>query len=425
MTPVWFQTTMDCFGYKGAVATIAGVRRFQPDPSVSPPYTDDLRNAYITTFRTAATIDFGGQPAPAGLPPIDFTGATGISPNGLNFNYITEAFLQATQARFGLPNVPNLLMQNVGQYNGKADYGVFLDAFWRYWNAQPGLQPVAGNRPIFAVIDHDSAHHWSVPLSERAFSRSVVLPGPPRARILINFDQHEDLGQFNFPAVPTIQCSQWGRFAIASPARNGVGCLHNLPVIAHAYVRISPANPPANAHNAMLTDFGGTQWRCTNVPGVAMPVTVPPLPQGPGFPTVTTPPANPASTIAQQIGSVVQQLTFGGTYAAIDAYITVDRDFILQNGTPYTNTNGEHQITPARQAVQACLQALQAVQARLVGFDVCGLPAEGGMYYPFPIPAAPPLPPTVASNITNLASAIDQAAVDVQQFYQWATAYPF
>ena len=63
---------------------------------------------------------------------------------------------------------------------------------------------------VFAVIDHNSAHHLSYALAKRALSKTTA-----RRKMVLNFDRHQDYGS----ASSTIACDTWGYFTTNGPTR--------------------------------------------------------------------------------------------------------------------------------------------------------------------------------------------------------------
>lgn len=178
---------------------------------------------------------------------------------------------------------------------------------------------------IFAVVSNNSAHHFSYPLSNIAFSRHG---NNGNKKIIINFDQHEDKGKLKAEDVKKndaqIACSAWGQFSLHRKRNN---------VVVDEY---------------MVVGYG--------VKGSAK------------------------NTIFKSIGSenvtkdkIIDKIK-GYNTNQYDVYITVDRDFSQDGFTKYNyGRDLEYTQAQGRDLVTKAIENLSG--ANIVGFDITGLPA--------------------------------------------------
>lgn len=200
---------------------------------------------------------------------------------------------------------------------------------------------------IFAIVDHNSAHHMSYALAWKAFETHSA----DKIKLIISFDHHSDY------------TAKWGQYSTKITCSNWAGCaLHfGFPKaykIAEAVAHFGLTNTKAGVGPS--GNFSGTKVYKYKGPSVNV---------GAGNP----------GNINLQTTMVLQEARRAAHAAAntpVDVYVTVDRDFMKGSWTPYKD--GNHTPAVGRQAVQACLTTLQNAGCRLVGFDVTGLPNGTG-----------------------------------------------
>ncbi len=190
--------------------------------------------------------------------------------------------------------------------------------------------------PLFAVVNHNSAHHISYPLAQYGFETF----GGSRKRVVINFDQHDDFT--SKPKEGVIRCSTWGWFVT-----NG-SKTHENP-LAHAYVTIGQGKELPSAVQVHLSGRGKVELDAL---------------------ADSTDELN----IEKLLSAILHQIDphSDGSWADWAVYLSFDRDMMISSCTPY----GDGHYTPdvAREAVKRCLAHLKKGSATLVGCDLMGLP---------------------------------------------------
>ncbi len=203
---------------------------------------------------------------------------------------------------------------------GTIDLGTFTAAMELKFGAMRGL----GSFPLFSIVDHNCAHHFTYSLANLAFikARSQI---EGRRRIVINFDRHEDFSN----RTPKIACDSWAK-ALMDTSKADIYILIITP-----------------------SGDGSTPIAVKKGPGTVLD-------------TITF---SKSLTYNSFLGDI-----FAGNH--FDAYITVDRDFMEKSFTVW----GDGLFSPegGRSCVAQTLEILGRNNVRLVGFDVTGLPQRDG-----------------------------------------------
>lgn len=185
--------------------------------------------------------------------------------------------------------------------------------------------PITGdlNGFVFAVIDHNSAHHMSYVLARRAFTGNNA-----KKKIIVNFDRHQDYGsQSN-----DIACDTWAYFT-----RNGnTKC-------ADSYVVIGTYKP---------TGDNASKYSCTTDSGSGGATWL-----------------DNADALVSQLGITKQTQP-----TDIALYVTIDRDWTTYSRTPY----GDGYYPYDKGYDDFLLPFLTKVKTLVVSIDIIGLPGPLG-----------------------------------------------
>lgn len=223
-----------------------------------------------------------------------------------------------------------------------ADGSVAFDRFVSTFLGGPMFRagaPILANMqsPLFSIIDHNSAHHLSFVLANKAFR---AYRGHAR-KIVVNLDAHEDYGHaVNWQQ---IGCQNWGRKLLAVAGRPrwlpGGGV--------ERYVAFCLNH---HANRARL-------WRSNGQTLIGNAAAIQPGNVGHG--------GLPNAVLGQFLGPNLNN-------AAV--YITIDRDFMAGSWTPYGD--GSYAVGEGRQIIQGLINYLRGQGAQIVGADMIGLPCE-------------------------------------------------
>jgi hypothetical protein len=226
--------------------------------------------------------------------------------------------------------------------------------FFRLRAAFNNLLPrrVPNGRYLFAVIDHNAAHHFSIPFAEYAFTTANSV-GQHRQRVIVILDQHSDIGSVQPAPPPIARCENWGGLALKT-----VGAAPAPPtIVADRYLHTGWATktiqPPVNvAQQYMETNQTAGGYKMVQV------VIPPGLPQN--------------LSAAVVAGLAGQAVNVNNT----DVYITWDRDSVQGSMTPWGD--GMYVSASLGQAISTLATDLTNSGAHVVGVDVVGLPSQGG-----------------------------------------------
>ena len=251
--------------------------------------------------------------------------------------------------------------------------------------------------PIFAVIDHNSAHHLSYILAKKAFTTAHT--DGKRNKVVINFDNHADgnppvKGAEDPPNY--IHCNNWAYqlFRDAS-AKN----LVYISVGAHDQ-KLFSGHP---AGKTLIWHGEGKNHADTDI------LTEVIHPDG----TRDTNIEHILDTVEGAVKGKMDNFSWG----TADVYVTVDRDFMKGSLTPYGD--GEYLPVVGRNAVKSCLTYLgKNKKAKLVGFDVIGLPGEGGGKRSTYLEVEKKLEPRDVKLL-----AIQESIIDITEFYKSVSDY--
>ena len=227
--------------------------------------------------------------------------------------------------------------------------------------------------PLFAIVDHNSAHHMTLPLALKAFSSHFGGGGWNRT-IVINLDAHEDYhGAQNWQ---TARCQNWGRLLIQQ--RNRPAWVRGHTVSAYAVFGLSSGiGGPNTVRAKSWTSQGGSQ---------------------------TSRHASLQPGGARLNGGVLH--TMLGNLNNTVAYITIDRDFTAGSDTPYGD--GDYQAAEGRQMMTDLFQYLGNQNVPIAGVDITGMPVERAH---------------AGRNDQAVRNSLRQAADDIRHLYGLVSAY--
>jgi hypothetical protein len=327
MIPVYFQTSRWLRGYLQ-----------------KPAYADGYKSAAVDSY--VDTVKAALAPPPQQL--VRKLGVSGTPDHdpGKSFDYIQTGWVTGQQELLQRScGYPGQGASQAGKNNGLTSYATWRHAFQQLFASDGSIGPGAG-RPLFGMIDTNSAHHLSAPLVERAirFGDPQRLNGQPqRAMVVVNFDAHTDYGAK--AAAAEINCQTWGRFV-----SNSIPQLH--PPLADAYVRLGRVTGKADP------TWANGEWHRadTDQPPVSIE-----------FDQSSNDP------IGAQLDTVIQAIANG---RPVDAYVSLDRDLLQQSYTQYLD--GPFPENQGIAGVIQCATHLANRGARLVGFDITGLPTYPG-----------------------------------------------
>lgn len=217
--------------------------------------------------------------------------------------------------------------------------------------------------PLFAVVSNNSAHHFSYVLSNIAFRR---FGSKGKRRAVINFDMHWDFGatKYTKPWEPNamIDCGRWGQFHLFHTYKDGKRGDYYMVLGTNERPRVYGNYRIDIRHDAKT--YGTNKFQ--------------------------------AADIIKQVKKFNQ--------LQCDVYISVDRDFMVGNGSKYAGLVEElYDADSGRELVKNCVEALG--EANIVGFDVTGLPAKSRNNSP-------------GVNQEGAKDFFSQAIEDIEMFYQ-------
>jgi len=181
----------------------------------------------------------------------------------------------------------------------------------------------------FYIISANSAHHFSFILSKYAFYAATANDSSSanRKKVVINFDNHLDYGRRKntIRLEENISCGTWGSFHTLQwrdSAEYAVLCAHSEPSDSKQY-RVYKNN-------------------AVSVEGKS---------------------------------NVIKHLK---SYRAAkhNVYVTVDRDFMLNNGTKYGDRNCAYNNEEGKAFIGECMSILRKNSINIVGGDIIGLPTR-------------------------------------------------
>jgi len=282
----------------------------------------------------------------------------------------------------GVPAGEPLLQRSVSNMDGNVDLKGNMLLAWLHAveeEVKHGLSNDEEGRPWFVLIDHNAAHHVSAPMVHHGFkhARSGAM------RVLVNFDFHADAdGATNKGPESIARCDNWAGFM--TQAVSGV---HDAPVV-DASVNFGVSSGFDAKVSGNLGDgkfqFSRDRKRMKRIWEEA------------GWKP------EPPPSVTQQLQWVMQQMG----NPLIDFYISCDRDFMIGSYTPWGD--GSQEPPAGRAAIREALAYFAEYGAKLVGFDIVGLPAEGG----------------VSKKMMTREGYLDQAYEDIRDLFQAVRDYP-
>ena len=238
---------------------------------------------------------------------------------------------------------------SVATINHDTLFEAFLNSNW-------GLLPAYhdDNDYLFSVIDHNSAHHISYLLACWAFKKRGRKDA---VKIVINFDQHEDYG-YKTPKTK-INCGAWGCYIINGPPAGSRFRRPGFKVGNYVSVgngkKVGGIMGRQGEHVGRHTCASGKFY--TNI-----------------YKAGAKGDHSPSAVVIADKNNLLKKLgtKMGHGLIPWDIYVSVDRDCIQGNDTPYGH--GVHKPEEVRHAVYNLLRDMRNTRSQLVGFDVIGLP---------------------------------------------------
>ncbi len=283
------------------------------------------------------------------------TGVTPLSANPAGGTTNWEYIPKDVRSTYGVPANANL-QTSVGSSDGDAGYDGSTKIGW----LAPPMRSILDSRlakikgPLLSVIDHNAGHHMAAALVDRAFHR----PAKDKiVRILLNFDFHTDFGAVPQNAESIIKCSTWAGFMTCT-----IKDVYGWPTV-DAYVNLGRSSAGGGKVDGDLA--GGVVCYSTR-PGPPQPIGAHVDPEHDSV----------AAQVAGQLHAVLDALKMANPGATVQAYISVDRDFMKGSATPW----GDGPQSPAngRTAIASAFKFFKDSKVQLMGADICGLPSVGG-----------------------------------------------
>jgi hypothetical protein len=234
------------------------------------------------------------------------------------------------------------------------DHDTLHEAFLnKAWGTLP-VYDTDSSPYLFAVIDHNSAHHISYLLAKWAFEKHGR---KGTVKVVINFDQHEDYGSKNIPG-KLINCGGWGSYVVSGPPQ-GSKCSRSQFKV-DCYVSVGNGKKEGGAigkEGVIGKHICKSGQFYTNI-----------------YSKGAKNDQNPTAAIVANKDNLLKKLgtKIGRGLIPWDIYVTVDRDCIQNNDTPYGH--GVHKAEIVRNAVYNLLRDMRNTRSALVGFDIIGLP---------------------------------------------------
>ncbi len=194
----------------------------------------------------------------------------------------------------------------------------------------------------FCIINANSAHHFSYELSRRAFYSQIRSEGAMgRKKVVINIDNHVDYGKYvrDKPRnQENIDCGRWGGHHLGFWSVHCTGGAE--------YVSLRCGEKLKTTDRNMIHSVRG---------GGQSTVTVEKLPDNPT--------------------RIIERLRRYDSDTH-DVYLTVDRDFMLNNGTKYLNRGCLHNNRNGMEFVENCINAIKR-NCTIIAADITGMPTNG------------------------------------------------
>src|SRR4029450_2940702 len=121
------------------------------DPQHAPVYHHPTATAYATGV-------LNSLPGPAGLP----VSKLGVAANGLNLTYIPAGWRNNQDLLQRPCGDPGANLDQAGYNTGRTSYAQLQAGFPNLFANDAQLNAIP--QPLFAIVDTDSAHHFSAPL---------------------------------------------------------------------------------------------------------------------------------------------------------------------------------------------------------------------------------------------------------------------
>lgn len=251
----------------------------------------------------------------------------------------------------GVPAAPTpLLQKSVSNYVG--DSALKGDMFLAWLHAASKELHLSGvDSARFTIIDHNAAHHLSAPMVKHAFT-SQGRGGAKR--VLVNFDFHSDAdAAVNKGRESIARCDNWAGF-MTQPVEH----IYETAVVdVYTTFGVSLGLDKKESGNLGAGRFQRSDDR-----------------RAPQLIYEAAKWNKDPRSVTEQLAWVVHDVFAEND--PIDVYVSVDRDFMKESYTPWGD--GSQDPKAGREAVRQALAFFAERRAKLVGFDVVGLPALGG-----------------------------------------------
>ncbi len=200
------------------------------------------------------------------------------------------------------------------------------------------------NTGNFYIINANSAHHFSFVLSKCAFQSQIDADQKAamgRKKVVVNIDNHVDYGLYkrDTPGRNTnIHCGGWGGYHLGYWAVHCAGGAE--------YVSLSNGEIPRAGEKHCVQKIRGGG-------------------------------ANVVKSYLANESAVLRHLKEYKT-GEHDVYFTVDRDFMLENGTKYGDAGCQYNNTDGMVFVKKCIDAIKT-NCTILSADIIGMPTKGDL----------------------------------------------
>lgn len=264
--------------------------------------------------------------------------------------------LDVKQGTSGSPQHKAMGITFAEPIGGFGDQGGTIDinTLWNGFSKQVHSRMLRSGvkKPLFAVVDHNSAHQMAYVLCRYAMQHLPT--NQSNKAMLITFDEHTDQ-QTGF-SNNRIKCSNYVVSLLKPPHKvvdvvlhigwdfptgsgnlKGTNVFVSNTVTSRAYKRDTPGREVGTPSGKQI--FGGKKSRVR---------------------------VGVKDNYIQHVKSTIKK------HKVTYVYITIDRDFMKGSCTRYGD--GESHPDTARLAVKDCLEEIRELNCKIVGFDITGMP---------------------------------------------------
>ena len=286
------------------------------------------------------------------------------SKTGANFTWMPQTALRTCNAPapFLSRRVSNLIGENIDAGDA-ANPDAYVCAFKEVLKGD--------DKPLFGIVDHNSAHNVSAALAAHAFRGSAAA-----VRVVLQYDNHSDIHAIS---AATLKCSNWGNYVVAKD-------------VAQYFVHMTNKTYLGTPKLDVYTRASGKP------------------------------------TVAASLAALISRIKAEHAGKEIAFYVTVDRDFTIGSHTPWGD--GPQTADQGRKAVASAVDGFLKAGGKLVGLDVVGLPSVPGSLLPANVRALQktietltekrqPVPPAKGEEFLKIMAAVEtQAKDDVLYYYR-------